>query len=423
MRLTCLFLILAFPLLVTAQDRCHRGFGGLLISGYSKLLDTGSAMVLGVNAKQSARAQELNEAFFKDFSEEMQMLRDTGGLAGISLQLYFDECKKHKELTTKLNQKVIKDIREVLGSDKKLKEWKQHYTQEALMELEVDTLFALHDIELSEEVIKPLLEEYRRNSISEHDSRLTHVVMSDFLVREKHLTREQVRKASGEPFRGSICRLGDGRGPMFRPTAHMVWQDIPFQILRNPRVQAELKFTPAELKEIDIFIRDALKEMNVSQVEVKLQLVNSGNIKKADFEKQMGEWRDKTKSMLKERLTEEQFTRLWELFYQYNSRRMRLNWCRYLGGKSFDVEKRLGMEMNELQAQTRYEWQAHQLAQGMKLLAGLVGEKEARKMAGEIKIKPFLFVMDEPEKDKEIRARIEAKYSKRDRQKNPRRDD
>ena len=86
---------------------------------------------------------------------------------------------------------------------------------------------------------------------------------------------------------------------------------------------------------------------------------------------------------------------------------MRLNWCCYLAGKEFNADKKLGSQLNAIQIESDYHWQAHQLLAGFKILSEMVGDQKARKMTGKLQLTAWMGAASGPERDREIRSRLQ----------------
>jgi len=373
---------------------------------YGTLRDSGFRQLIKTDADQAREAANLEQAFSDRYTDRCLAINKSGGHLIAGVDAYLLECEKHKAEVDSLNEIILTDIESVVGK-LKFKRWKQLFTQKYLAEIELDTIVELHELTLTKEQWKKTVEDVTKTRISEHNSLFSFEAMQKFLVRNNHLTQEEFDNAAGDMFTRTISKLGGGRGPHFRPMSHMLYQDIPIRLVTSPVIQAELTMTVEQVQEATKLRKRLLEDMSTKKAESMLRLADSGGKQQARVEAEFSKWRERTKSELKELLSEEQFERLWQLYFQYNCRRMRLNWCCFIAGREFDVENRLGIELNELQTAARYQWQANQLLAGYKILQDLVGVQAARSMCGELKISPWMWSFDEPEKDLKLRRQIE----------------
>ena len=384
------------------------GFAGGILRAWTCVRSYPFMDAAGVSMDERKEHQASEKEFFalrKDDLEAITALLFPD--ASFSVQDYYEKgivgCRA---LVQDLNADILGRISRVVSNETRMNRIRELLTQHYITEMDVDSLIGMHDLNVKfADYVKACVYS-NENQIERNSRRFAYHAFLRVLEADGHLTAEEIQAAAGPEFEQVISRFGRGEGEIFLTQSLIVYQDIPLRIVTGGRIAAELNLTVRQLEEINQVRKTFLTKFGTASAEQLLRKHGSEN-NEAAFIQSMVEWRSRLDDELEKLLSPEQLNRLRQLWWQYNARRSRLNWCRYLAGKEFDWERRLGLKHNEIQLEAGYHWQMHQYRAGRRLLVDLVGEQRTRKLTGRFELTPHGVNGANVEADRRIRKELQ----------------
>lgn len=335
---------------------------------------------------------------------------------------YHKDLLKHEKRIRSYNRDAFEVADRVLKSSRRRTRFRQLNTQTLLRTMDFEAIARIHEVDLDWETFQRVEHDRKAAWVYEEDPRFMKRAFKNALIREKYMTEREFDAANGEPFVINMLNQG-GRIGGYERISNEYFLEAPMTLILNLKVRKELKMTLEQIKKSEEAVKQALRTMNENTAYDRFCLVQADQTKKriAAFKADMNQWRTRSMDLVKRELTPEQFSRYRQILFQQHLQRLHLPWALFAAGLPFDETIKLGVVQGDILGEANYRWQANQVQAGYKILEGLVGEQRAKAWCGELTLMPHIWALMNPERDKEVRRRLQPELFKKRKQINPRR--